>query len=239
VPGHTRRWWVTRAAALVVAWAALTALVAAVGTWVEHSSTVNGFDRHVTSVVVAHRSPALDDVMKAVTWLGSWVALAVMGAVIVVLTVRGRLPVLALVLAVVAWGGETSGVTLGKHLVQRPRPPQRLWLVHTHGWSWPSGHAAVASVVFAAGALVVMLVTTSRPARIIAWAAAAVAVALVAFSRIELGVHWATDVGASVVFVSGWLAVLAVLFSPVRPAAPGRAAVVGVAPAGSPRREGE
>jgi undecaprenyl-diphosphatase len=212
VSGHSRRWWLVRAALAVVAWAVLTAVVVAVGTWVEHSSAVNGFDRHVTSVVVAHRSPALNGVMKAFTWLGSWVALVVIGAVIVVLTIRRRLPLLALVLAVVAWGGEASGVTIGKHLVQRTRPPSDLWLVHAHGWSWPSGHAAVASVVFAVGALVVTGVTTNPTARVVAWAVAGVAVALVAFSRIELGVHWLTDLIASTVLVAAWLTVLVVLF---------------------------
>ena len=44
-----------------------------VGVGVVHSSSVNGFDRHVTSVVVAHRTQALNEAMKAVTWLGSWV----------------------------------------------------------------------------------------------------------------------------------------------------------------------
>jgi undecaprenyl-diphosphatase len=213
VANPSGRWWWWRAGVLVGAWVVLTGVLVAVGTAVEHSSAVNGFDRHVTSVVVAHRGPALDSVMKAVTWLGSWVALVVVGVVIVVLTVRRRLPLLALVLAVAAWGGEAAGVWIGKHVVQRSRPPQQIWLVHTHGWSWPSGHTAVAVVVFGASALVVTLVTRSGPARIVAWSLAAIAVALVAFSRLELGVHWLTDLLASLVFVSSWLVIIAVLFS--------------------------
>ena len=206
-----RRRWLWRAGVLLAAWIALTGLVVAAGTGVEHSSAVTAFDRHVTSIVVAHRTSALDAVMRAVTWLGSWVALAVVGAAIVLLTVRRRLPVLALVLAVLAWGGESAGVAIAKHLVARPRPPEALWLVHAHGWSWPSGHAAVAVVVFGTAAAVATLVTTSRPARVGAWTIAAIAVALVAYSRVELGVHWLTDVIAGVAFASAWLVVVALV----------------------------
>ena len=121
--------WHQRAVVLVVAWAALTGLLIAAGVGVVHSSSVNGFDRHVNSVVVAHRTPALNEAMKAVTWLGSWVALVATGSVLVVLALRRRLPMVAVVLAVIAWAGESGGVTLAKHVVERDRPPQELRLV--------------------------------------------------------------------------------------------------------------
>ena len=75
-----------------MAWAALTGLLIAAGVAVEHSSSVGSLDRHVTSVVVAHRTPALNDVMKAVTWLGSWVALVATGGLLVGLTLYTTSP---------------------------------------------------------------------------------------------------------------------------------------------------
>ncbi len=202
----------------MVVWGALTGLLIGVGVWVVHSSSVNGFDRHVTSVIVAHRTPALNDTMKAVTWLGSWIAVAATGILLVVLGLRRRLPMGAVLLAAIAWAGETGGVTLAKHVVERERPTEDLRLVSAHGWSWPSGHTAVALLVFTTLALVVVAVAPRAGCRILAWVLAGLAVAAVAFSRVELGVHWTTDVIASVIFVGAWLSVLVALFaSTVRP----------------------
>ena len=203
---------------LILAWAGMTGILIAVGVGVTHSSPVNAFDRHVTSVVVAHRTPALDAVMKSVTWLGSWVSLVATGILLVVLAFCRRLPVVAVILGVVAWAGESSGVTLAKNLVERSRPPSDVRLVSAHGWSWPSGHTAVAVVVFTTLALVVAAATEHSAYRALAWVLAVTAVVAVAFSRVELGVHWTTDVVASTIFVGAWLVLLFVLFaSEVRP----------------------
>jgi len=210
--------WHQRALLLVVAWAALTGLLIGVGVGVVHSSSVSRFDRNVTSVVVAHRTQALNEAMRAVTCLGSWVALVATGILLVVLALRQRLPMVAVVLAVIAWAGENGGVTLAKHVVERDRPPQDLRLISAHGWSWPSGHTAVALLVFTTLALVVVALAPKSGYRTLAWVVAALAVAAVAFSRVELGVHWTTDVIASMIFVGAWVVVLFALFaSDIRP----------------------
>jgi undecaprenyl-diphosphatase len=201
-----------RVIVLVAAWLALTGLLIAVGFAVLHSSTVGRFDRHVTATVVAHRTSALNAAMKVCTWLGSWVALVVTGVLLFVLALRGRIAWLAVVLAVVAWGGETGAVHVAKEVVQRARPPQRIWLKTAHGWSWPSGHMAVAVVVFSVLALVVTHLSGSTTVRASAWALAVLAMAIVGFSRIELGVHWTTDVIGSLVFVALWLVAVVAIF---------------------------
>ena len=80
-------------------------------------------------------------------------------------------------------------------------------LVAAHGSSWPSGHTATATLVFAVLAAVVWALTPRAGPRTFAALASIVAVVLVAFSRVEPGVHWTTDVLASVVFVTAWLSV--------------------------------
>ena len=107
-------------------------------------------------------------------------------------------------------------MTLAKHVVERERPPQDLRLVSAHGWSWPSGYTAVALLVFTTVPFVVVAIAPRPGYRTLAWALAALvalAVPAVAFSRVELGVHWTTDVIASMIFVSAWLVVLVVLFA--------------------------
>lgn len=201
-----------RVIVLLVAWVTLTGLLIAVGFGVVHSSLVGRFDRHITATVVAHRTPAINAAMKVLTWLGSWVALVFTGVVMLVLALRRRIAWLAVILAVVAWGGETGAVQLAKSVVQRARPPKKIWLKTAHGWSWPSGHMAIAVVVFTVLALVVTSLFPSRGVRAGAWFLAVLAMVTVGFSRIELGVHWSTDVMGSLVFVGLWLLVILTMF---------------------------
>jgi undecaprenyl-diphosphatase len=216
--GLTRVWRRYRVPLLwsLVGWAALTGLLVVAGVAVVHSGPVNAFDHRVTTTVVAHRSPALDAAMKVMTWLGSWVALVVTACVLLVLAARKRLPWVVVLLAVVAWAGEAGGVALVKRAVHRQRPPQSIRLISAHGWSWPSGHTATAVLLFTVLAVVVTILGRPGPTRVVVWLAAVLAVALVAFSRVELGVHWFTDVIASTVFVIAWLTVLALAFRPKR-----------------------
>ncbi len=205
--------WHQRALALILGWALLTGLLIAVGVGIVHFPSINGFDRHVTSAVVAHRTPALNEIMRAMTWLGSWVSLVATGILLGFLALRRRLPITAALLAVIAWAGESSGVTLAKHVVGRDRPPLDLRLVSAHGASWPSGHTAVALLVFTTLALVVVALSPNSRYRALAWMLTGVAVTVVAFSRIELGVHWTTDVIAAIAYVSSWLMILIALFA--------------------------
>jgi undecaprenyl-diphosphatase len=194
---------------LVVAiWAILTGLLILVGEGIEHSSVLRSLDRRITTFVVGHRTPALNHLMKAVTWTGSSMATLAVAVLIAVFAWRRRLPVLALLAVLGGWFGELAAVHVTKAVVQRPRPPEPVRLVVAHGWAFPSGHTANAVVVFAAGAFLVTTFLRRRKAQVLTWALAALVTALVGFSRIELGVHWMTDVVASVVWTACWLLIL-------------------------------
>jgi len=196
---------VVGAACLLAYWVVLVAVVVGVGWLVVHVGAVDRFDRHVTAWAVAHRTPALDRVFRAVTSLGSWVAVVVAGVVVAVPVLRRRLPAEVLVAFAVAWAGEYGAVNLGKFLVGRARPPRELWLVTAHGASFPSGHAANAALV--GGALVALAVRLGArtPVRRTAVVLACLGTAAVAWSRVQLGVHWTSDVVAGVLVTVAWL----------------------------------
>ena len=200
-----------RMAALAGIWVGLTGLLLAAGVVVTHSAAITHFDQHITRTVVDSRTAALNSAMKAVTWLGSWVAVAVAAGILVLLVRTRRLPALAFIVAVFAWAGETGGVQLGKHVLSRDRPAEGIRLVPAHGWSFPSGHAAAACLAFTVLAGCLAELTRHRAVRVLGWLVAGLAIAATAFSRVELGVHWTTDVIASIVFVTSWLTVVALV----------------------------
>jgi undecaprenyl-diphosphatase len=193
---------------LVTAWVILTGLLILVGEGIEHSSALSSMDRTVTAFVVGHRTPALNQLMQAVTWTGSWIATLAVAVLVIVLAWTRRLAVLVVIAVLGGWSGQLLAVHLTKAVVQRARPPEPVRLVVAHGWAFPSGHTANAVVMFATGAFVVTTFLGHRNARLLTWVLAVLVTALVGFSRIELGVHWLTDVVASLVWTTCWLLIL-------------------------------
>ena len=81
---------------------------------------------------------ALDTAMKAVTWMSSWVALVVTGLVLIVLTARGPPGGPGAAARRRRLGGGVGRGGIGQARRRAGRPPEALWLVRAHGWSWPS-----------------------------------------------------------------------------------------------------
>ena len=197
-----------KVAVLVGIWAGFVGLLVAAGEIIVRSSAITGFDRHVTRDAVTARTPALNTAMRIVTWLGSWVALGTLAFVILLRVLTKRLRVAIAVIVVLAWAGEALGVRIAKEVVTRQRPPRAIWVVNAHGWSFPSGHTATAAFVFTVVALGIAAVSRHRVVRLLGWLLAGLAVAATGYSRVELGVHWTTDVMASVIFVACWVAAI-------------------------------
>ena len=88
-----------------------------------------------------------------------------------------------------------------KELVERPRPTAGVLTIRelAEGWSYPSGHAYTAALVF--GLLALLAVTRLRGlARWLTATAAVAAVLLTGAGRVVTGAHWPSDV------LGGWLA---------------------------------
>jgi membrane-associated phospholipid phosphatase len=154
---------------------------------------VPGVDRSLHDWVVRERTAPLTSVARALTLLGSslvvWPALLLSAAILARGRQRWQLPVALGVGQVVRVGVNVA--------VHRPRPPRTDRAVVALGHAFPSGHTFNATVGWG---LVALLCGG-------AWAwSATVGIALaVGLTRIELGVHWPTDVLGAWLLGLGWL----------------------------------
>lgn len=194
---------------LGIAWVVLVLAVLAVGWLITHplETVVDPWDDSVERWLADQRTPELDTAAA----IGSHVADTVVGIA------------LATVIAVVAWRWQQSRTPLVYYsllvfgtlalylvvtlLITRDRPPVKVLdpgLVPDH--SYPSGHVATSIVVYVAtGVFLAMTVPAWRR-----WTWPLFLVPLVVIpSRLYQGAHHPTDVLASVVFASVWVAVVA------------------------------
>ena len=203
-------------------------------------------------LVTPHAGWSADE-LRIVVWLSAHhvaVLGAVAGALALVLSPGTALVWLALagglaartrgwrygVLVFLVGGADLAGALVIKLLVPRSRPDVTA-LAHPpavdHGFSYPSGHTVVATVVV----LAVLVALGRRNAR---WTVpvGAVVVLVAAASRVYLGVHYPSDVVAAVVYGVGAVPVLVgLLGTPPARSVLGRLNLL-PAPAMPARREG-
>ncbi|GAA2740687.1 hypothetical protein GCM10009868_03780 [Terrabacter aerolatus] len=199
---------------LAAALAGLVALVAAlaVGVMVTKLGAARTGELGLDVSISHHRDAALTDLALAVNLLlGTLVAPVLLVVVCATIWVRSRFVATTVaMLTAVGW----FSVEVGKLLVQRTRPPAtavHALVSETAADSYPSGHTA-----FAAGALfavVAALALAGRSTRA-AWMIGVPVVAVVALSRLYLGVHYLSDVIASVVFAGASILVAVAVVQP-------------------------
>lgn len=170
----------------------------------ERPGGATSVDASITSWIIAHRTPALTTVAKALSTLGSQRVLTPLVVIAVLVVLLRRAWALAGLL-LVAWGGAIVLYSLTKQVVGRHRPPTDIWLTAAAGKSFPSGHAVQSLATYVVVAWVAGVAL--RRARAPALAAAAVLAASVGWSRVYLGVHWATDVAAGWLIGGAWVAI--------------------------------
>ncbi|NJP34096.1 phosphatase PAP2 family protein [Micromonospora thermarum] len=163
-------------------------------------SPLRRLDLAVTETLVGHGHdhPSWTGALSVWTTVFGPMPLRVGALVLVLWLLRRGLRQLALWVATTMTVGGLLGPLL-KLLVGRPRPDLPEPLAQAVGLAFPSGHALNAAL--AAGVLlVVFLPAAGRPGgRYAVCAAALVLAGVTGFSRVALGVHWASDV------VAGWL----------------------------------
>jgi membrane-associated phospholipid phosphatase len=129
-----------------------------------------------------------------------------------------------LVLLVVAGGALVGALNeVLKEIFDRPRPSYEGTL-EAEGFSYPSGHAS-GTAATATVLLVVFWPVLSRAGRLVLVTVAVAVVAVVGYTRVALGVHFATDVVAGWCVGVAWVLLLAAVLEVwpgQRGAVPGR-----------------
>ncbi|WP_345066588.1 phosphatase PAP2 family protein [Leifsonia kafniensis] len=167
-------------------------LVARTPSW---STSELGIDQWLS----LQHTPFLDGVTLTIAWLfdpAMAVVITVVTAVLIGIVTRNPARVLTFLgMIAVAWGGSE----VLKWIVQRPRPDASLLahpLLTEHSFSYPSGHTCFVAAL----GLALIFLARDHPWRPLVITVAALATVLVAASRVSLGVHYPTDVAASLVY---------------------------------------
>lgn len=184
-------WWVAPAAAAVFLLLALAAALAP------------GADLALAGWSGAHRHPWLTVWMFRLTELHRPAGVLAIGAVLAAWMWRAGARRWAGLAALAIPGGLLLNVLL-KYAFQRARPGVGEPLVNLASYSFPSGHANGAALLYATLACWLWARLPRAQARY-AVAAAVVMALLVAASRVYLGAHYLTDVLAGMAEGSAWL----------------------------------
>lgn len=167
-------------------------------------------DPRVTRAIRAYQNPARVRLAQTVTELGDY-------AFLIPATLAGA-AALALrqhrVSAFLFAGSVLGGFALNSLLkiaFRRARPD--LWpaIVSERTYSFPSGHATLATVFFGGIVAIVFRLSRSYAARAAAVAGGGAIVIAVAFTRIYLGAHWLTDVLAGILLGLVWVILCATI----------------------------
>jgi membrane-associated phospholipid phosphatase len=160
------------------------------------------WDVHFAVWLHDHTTGGLVTAFELLTLAGNSVVLgSLVLSVGVVLWRRGRANDAAFLTAAFV-GAEVvnGGLKLAFH---RPRP--ELAFLHLDTYSFPSGHATVATVVFGTFAFLLWPHARTTGRRVALVAGAVGVIALVGFSRLYLGVHYLSDVLGGFALGAAWL----------------------------------
>jgi undecaprenyl-diphosphatase len=161
-------------------------------------------DAAVMSAVHRIDDPATNQIMHAVTQLGShWAIGTVAGVTALMMLSRGRKHDAMTV--VVSTGGAMAINTILKNIFQRERPRElarKIKLPKSH--SFPSGHSLLSAATYP---IVVhhLVERHSLPAQALAHSVAGLTILSVGFSRVYFGVHFPSDVLGGFAAGFAWL----------------------------------
>jgi len=181
----------------------------------EKGGNVQFIDTYVHDAVVQHRAAAATPFFVIMSTIGGPSGVGVVFAIVGIALLVTRRYRWLIYLAVTAGGGALLDIEL-KHHFARTRPDVAEMLRRAQGFSFPSGHAMGSTVACGALAYLALRVLRSWKWKSAALAFAVTFIAAVATSRVYLGVHWISDVGAGVTAGTVWVAFTTVAYETLR-----------------------
>lgn len=166
----------------------------------DHGHHVTSFDRTILQWMHAHQEPWLLPIAKSLAFLGSpptIVSIAILGAVAGLLWRKVRGAAWTLPIAVVGAGIIIQGVKLEFH---RPRPTLYHHLIPEKGYSFPSGHSLIATVVYGLLGYFAMHLVKGHGERVVVATLTILLIVAIGVSRPYVQVHYPSDV------LAGWAA---------------------------------
>jgi membrane-associated phospholipid phosphatase len=162
-------------------------------------------DMNIAVWLHLHATPTLTDAMIFISLLASWPVVMGICLIMALALVRERLYYRLLALTLTVPVGMLLNVML-KIAFHRSRPTWDDPILMLETFSFPSGHAMGATLLY--GFLAAFGVRNVRAWRwrVLAVLAAGMLIVLIGFSRIYLGVHYLSDVLAGMAAGSAWLA---------------------------------
>lgn len=150
------------------------------------------FDNIILEYLQDRMNPMLLEVMKFISFIGSYVFIAPVMAIIFIYNyIKKRYYIAKLLL--LSTGGAWILNFILKQIFRRIRPIE-YFLVEQSDFSYPSGHTMVATTFYLTTAFLLTRNIKDKRKRILCYFTAATLIFLMGISRLYLGVHWPTDV---------------------------------------------
>jgi len=151
-----------------------------------------------------HGNPVFSGFLLAITQLHSTIGISVFTLILGIVLARRHKWYWVLALGLSVGGGMLLNVIL-KLIFHRNRPVWDDPLITLASNSFPSGHAAGATLFYGFFAVYVVSHMKEVWLRVVCVVVSVLMVALVAFSRMYLGVHYLSDVLAAISISTAWL----------------------------------
>jgi undecaprenyl-diphosphatase len=177
------------------------------------NDAVSNIDVSAFNLMKQMRNAPADEIMITLTMLGDSLVMTALAAVIVFWLIGHKAYRAALAALIAVLAGKIF-VPILKYGIQRPRPAA----VYDGAelFSFPSGHATMAALIF--GILAVLVShSMGRWSRALVYAMCGLVVVAIAYSRVYLGVHWLSDVLGGLLFGSVMAAAFGVAIEAIPP----------------------